>query len=84
MSGVQSILVKLLQSAAPQLVEQANQIGDMIKAFKAQTDRIEANQKIIMRHLNIMQHEGEQNGDARGSVGGIAGEDRGSGKQTGQ
>jgi hypothetical protein len=63
MRGVQLVLKNLLQAAAPQLGEQIEQIGNVITAFKEQSNRIEANQKIIMAHLGISPNE-ENHGDA--------------------
>jgi hypothetical protein len=91
MSGVQSILKNLVAAAAPQLVEQANQIGDTIRAFKDAMDRIEANQKLIMSHMGLLtiaeQKQLRENLGENHDVGrtdrGIAEQSNGAGKQTG-
>lgn len=55
--GVQMMLAQLLKNAAPQLGQQVEEIGNVVIAFKQQLDRIEAQQKLILDHLN-----GDNNG----------------------
>lgn len=43
----------LMANLPPEVVETIGQIGSTVAAFKAQLDRIESNQRVIMFHLNI-------------------------------
>jgi hypothetical protein len=65
MSGVQAILLQLIEKAAPDLAKQAVDIGNTIVAFKSQLDRVEAKLDRLERlfDLNVfMLTEGEHDG----------------------
>lgn len=79
MGGVQMMLGNLLKAAAPQLAEQVSEIGKVIIAFKEQTDRIERQNLLIMKHLGI----GENENDNRGTTGSLTEASNGAGKQAG-
>jgi hypothetical protein len=75
MSGVQSILMQLIEKAAPQLHEHVNVIAGKIVAIGAQLDRIEANQNRVIELLEL------QNADPRRRIGGPEIAHNGAGKQ---
>jgi hypothetical protein len=41
-AGMQSLIVNLVKSAAPELVEQVDALAQLVRQFKLQLDRIEA------------------------------------------
>lgn len=48
-----SLLPKLLANLPPEIGEQIGQIGQTVAGFKAQLDRIENQNRLIIAHLNI-------------------------------
>jgi hypothetical protein len=50
---LENMLPKLIENLPPELVANAFQIGQNVASFKAQLDRIENQQRLIMAHLNI-------------------------------
>jgi hypothetical protein len=62
LAGMQMMFKNLVEQAAPELVKQVDDFKQILLSFKAQSDRIEANQKLIMQHLGI----GENHGDGTG------------------
>lgn len=63
---VLNLLIQMLKNAAPELIPQLEQVADVVIAFKAQADRIEANQQLIMNHLGLTEHEnGQSNSNGR-------------------
>jgi len=51
--GMQQMIMNILKSAAPDLAKQVDDVAVTVASFKAQLDRIEARQHIIMQHLDI-------------------------------
>lgn len=57
MSGVQMMLRQLLATAAPELEKQIEDVAKVVMAFKAQLERIDAQQQRIMARLGISNAE---------------------------
>jgi hypothetical protein len=52
-AAMQGMLPKLMEHIPPELLENIGQIGNTVAGFKAQLDRIENQQRLIIAHLKI-------------------------------
>lgn len=68
-SGVRMVIENLLKNVAPDMAKDLDVICGTVASFKAQMDRIEANQALILRAINIPQpeHDNERLGRRAGS-----------------
>lgn len=87
--GMQQMIMNMLKNAAPELAKQVDGVAVTVASFKAQLDRIEARQHIIMKHFEIEENHATGSGDESepARIGGNpqrnSGTLNGAGKQTG-
>jgi hypothetical protein len=61
-AAMQGMLPKLMEHIPPELLENIGQIGNTVAGFKAQLDRIENQQRLIISHLKIPMETGIEHG----------------------